>query len=53
MGKRFGFHYDQKFAHLNGQQVQIMLEELADLYGTTWDTTKMCDSSSTFLHGRT
>ncbi|KAI4144294.1 MAG: hypothetical protein LQ340_006710 [Diploschistes diacapsis] len=25
----------------NGQKVQIMLEELADLYGTTWDTTKI------------
>ena len=23
----------------NGQKVQIMLEELADLYGTSWDTT--------------
>ena len=23
----------------NGQKVQIMLEELADLYGTAWDTT--------------
>ena len=22
----------------NGQKVQIMLEELADVYGTTWDT---------------
>jgi hypothetical protein len=26
----------------NGQKVQIMLEELADLYGVEWDTTKMC-----------
>ena len=25
----------------NGQKVQIMLEELADLYGTKWDTTFM------------
>ncbi|MCJ1332378.1 hypothetical protein MMC10_009070 [Thelotrema lepadinum] len=38
---------DAKGLHLitqstpNGQKVQIMLEELADLYGTTWDTTKI------------
>ena len=25
----------------NGQKVQIMLEELADVYGTEWTTTKM------------
>ncbi|KAK5007041.1 hypothetical protein LTR60_005817 [Cryomyces antarcticus] len=26
----------------NGQKVQIMLEELADVYGTEWTTTLMC-----------
>ncbi len=29
----------------NGQKVQIMLEELADIYGTEWTTTKMSVTS--------
>lgn len=28
----------------NGQKVQIMLEELKDIYGTEWTMTKMCVS---------
>ena len=29
----------------NGQKVQIMLEELADVYGTEWTTSKMLVTS--------
>ena len=30
----------------NGQKVQILLEELKDIYGTEWTTTKMCFASA-------
>lgn len=29
----------------NGQKVQIMLEELKEIYGTEWTKTMMCDSN--------